>query len=681
MGVRTVTTWLAWGFFAAVAAAAGTGVGLWMECGLTFRLAVDSFLVTDVALAAVFAACGVPIAWRRPHNPVGWLLLCGGAAHAVTVMAVGLLALGLRDGWSESTLRALVTTALAAWPLGLRLFVPLALLLFPTGRLPGPAWRRVAWATGAVGALFWLWCATTPLPYAVGGPVGHLHVLSVPALEPHRYQIVLAGIFVPMLVDLTALMVRYRWGDDLLRRQLLWLMLAGLCAVPWWPLGMRAEALQVLIIAQPVAMAVAILRPQLLDIQWVVSRALLYLVLSLSVLGVYAGVVLFLDRVLRDTFHLGGAALVAVGVAIAFHPVRARLQRLIDRLLYGDRGDPVRALDRLGARLSTESGLDGLLLAVRDALRLPYAAFRLEGRAVAASGTERPGSLVIALPAPGTKEAELVVGTRRGQARLDAEDLRTLRALVVPLGVAVRATVLSAELQSSRERLVSAREEERRRLRRDLHDGLGPTLTGLAFTTDAARNLVRSDPDTAERLLDQLRGHATGAIDEIRRLVEGLRPPALDELGLVAALTRQAERLSHRVGGAPLAITIDAPGRLPPLPAAVEVAAYRIATEALTNAARHSRADHALVRLRIDHALRVDVTDNGGPSAVPWQPGVGLSTMAERAAELAGRCRSGPGPEGGVVSAVLPLRPGPREDAPVRPRDGRAAGPLDRQPP
>ncbi|GGV23863.1 sensor histidine kinase [Streptomyces spectabilis] len=651
-----MTTWLAWGFFAAVTTATGTGVALWIACGLGFQLAVDSFVVTDTTLSLVFAVCGVAVAWRRPRNPIGWLLLGGGAAHAGTVLSLGLLALGLHADWDPATLRVLVTLALAFWPLGLRLFVPLALLFFPTGSLPGPRWRPVAWGTAALGGLFWLWSVTTPEPYALGGPSGYLRDLSWPPLEPYRAQTDLLGIFVPMLIDLAALIVRYRWGDERLRRQMLWLMLAVLCAVPWWPLGMNAEALQVLITAQPIAMAVAILCPQVLDIQWVVSRALLYMTLSLGVLGVYTAVVLFLDRVLRETFHIGGAALVAIAVAIAFHPVRGVLQHGIDRLLYGDRSDPVRALNRLGARLTDETGLDGLLLAVRDALRVPYAAFHLEGRAVAASGTPPPGCAMVPLPAPGTKAAELVVGTRRGQARLDAEDLRTLQVLVVPLGVAVRATVLSEQLQSSRERLVSAREEERRRLRRDLHDGLGPTLTGLAFTADAARNLVRSDPATAELLLDQLRGHASGAIDEIRRLVEGLRPPALDELGLVAALARQAERLSHRVGGAPLAITIDAPGRLPQLPAAVEVAAYRIATEALTNAARHSRADHALVRVRVDDALRIEVTDNGGPSALPWQAGVGLSTMAERAAELAGWCRCRPGPEGGEVSAVLPLR-------------------------
>ncbi|MFF9897118.1 sensor histidine kinase [Streptomyces longispororuber] len=671
-----MTTWLAWGFFTAVAAATGTGVALWTACGLGFQLAVDSFVVTDTVLSLTLASCGVAVAWRRPHNPIGWLLLGGGAAHAGTVMALGFLALGLREGWSGTTLRVLVTLALAAWPLGLRLFVPLALLLFPTGALPSPRWRPVAWGTAGIGGLFWLWSVTTPRPYALGGPPGYLHVLSWPPLEPFRPQTDLLGIFVPLLIDLAALVVRYRWGDEALRRQVLWLMLAVLCAVPWWPLGMRAEALQVLITAQPIAIAVAILCPQLLDIQWVVSRALLYLALSLGVLGVYTSVVLFLDHVLRETFHIGGAALVAVAVAIAFHPVRGALQHGIDRLLYGDRGDPVRALTRIGARLTAETGLDGLLLTVRDALRLPYAAFCLEGRPVAASGTPPPGCVRVPLPAPGTRRAELVVGTRPGQARLGAEDLRALRVLVVPLGVAVRATVLSEELQSSRERLVSAREEERRRLRRDLHDGLGPTLTGLAFTADAARNLVRSDPDTAEELLAQLRGHASGAIDEIRRLVEGLRPPALDELGLVAALARQAERLSHRVGGAPLAITVDAPDRIPRLPAAVEVAAYRIATEALTNAARHSRADHALVRLRIDSAdddaddddaddaLRIEVTDNGGPSARPWQPGVGMSTMAERAAELAGWCRCRPGPEGGEVSAVLPLRSGGTSAAP-----------------
>ncbi|MGH4030487.1 sensor histidine kinase [Actinomycetota bacterium Odt1-20B] len=645
-----------WGAFAVVVGAVGMGAGLWVHCGLSYQLAVDSFLVTDIVLALVFAGCGVPVAWRRPGNPVGWLLLAGGAAHAGTVAALGLLALGLGEGWGEGVLRILVTAALACWPLGLRLFIPLALLLFPTGRLPGPGWRPVAWGTAAAGVLFWMWCVTTPHPYAVGGPVGLLHALSWPPLEPHRTQIDLAGIFVPMLVDLAALVLRYRSGDERLRRQLLWLMLAVLCALPWWPLGMSAAGLQVLVVTQPLAMAVGILRPELFDIEWVVSRALLYLALSLGVIGVYTGVVLFVDRVLLAGFHLGGAALVAVGVAVAFHPVRGVLQRLIDRLLYGDRGDPVRALDRLGARLRTEAGLDGLLLVVRDALRLPYAAFRLGGRAVAESGTAGSGCVVVPLPDPGTDRAELVVGTRRGQARLGAEDLRTLKVLVVPLAVAVRATVLSEELRASRERLVSAREEERRRLRRDLHDGLGPTLTGLAFTADAARNLVRAEPASAEHLLDQLRGHATGAIEEIRRLVEGLRPPALDESGLVVALTRQAERLSHRVAGAPLAITIDAPATLPRLPAAVEVAAYRIAAEALTNAARHSHADHALVRLRVDGTLRLDVTDNGGPPTAPWRPGVGLTTMAERAAELAGWCRAGPGPEGGRVSAELPLR-------------------------
>ncbi|MGA4843197.1 sensor histidine kinase [Streptomyces sp. G45] len=655
-----MTTWLAWGFFATTVAMITAGGALWAATDFGFQLAVDSFVLTDTVLALVFATSGAPVAWRRPGNPIGWLLLCGGAAHATTVLALGFLALGLHDGWGEGALRVVVTVALAGWPLGLRLFVPMALLLFPTGQLPGPRWRPVAWGTAGIGVVFWLWSVTTPHPYVVGGPSGYLRVLSWPPLEPYRPQTDLLGIFFPLLIDLAALVVRYRWGDERLRRQMLWLMLAVLCAVPWWPLGMNAEALQVFIVAQPLAIAVAILRPQVLDIQWVVSRALLYLALSLGVLGVYTAVVLFLDRVLRDTFHLGGAALVAVGVAIAFHPVRGRLQRIIDRLLYGDRGDPVRALDRLGARLSTEAGLDELLLTVRDALRLPYAALRLQGRAVAVSGIPPPGCTVVPLPAPGTRGAELVVGTRRGQARLSTEDLRALQILVVPLGVAVRATVLSEELRSSREHLVSAREEERRRLRRDLHDGLGPTLTGLAFTADAARNLVRADPGTAERLLDQLRGHASGAIDEIRRLVEGLRPPALDELGLVAALSRQAERLSHREGGAPLTITVDAPRSLPRLPAAVEVAAYRIATEALTNAARHSRADHALVRIRVDgdhDGLRIDVTDNGGPPAGPWRPGVGLSTMAERAAELAGWCHCGPGPDGGEVCAVLPLRP------------------------
>jgi two-component system, NarL family, sensor kinase len=233
-----------------------------------------------------------------------------------------------------------------------------------------------------------------------------------------------------------------------------------------------------------------------------------------------------------------------------------------------------------------------------------------------------------------------------------------LELLAGPLAVALHATALSAALQESRVSIVAAREEERRRLRRDLHDGLGPALTGIAFKADAARNALPADPSQASELLGALRADTTAAITDIRRLVYGLRPPALDDLGLIGSLRQQSDRLAQRPDGSSVTVCLNAPQSLPPLPAAVEVAAYRIITEAMTNAARHSGASRIDVRLVVadGDGLRIEVCDDGGGPGPGWQPGFGLTSMRERAAELGGTCQAGPDPEGGGrVIAALPL--------------------------
>jgi signal transduction histidine kinase len=205
------------------------------------------------------------------------------------------------------------------------------------------------------------------------------------------------------------------------------------------------------------------------------------------------------------------------------------------------------------------------------------------------------------------------------------------------------------ELQQARTHLVQAREEERRRLRRDLHDGLGPILTGVAFSTDAASNLVMTDPVAAVELIASSRSNVTLALQEIRRIVEDLRPPALDELGLTGAIQQHAQRLPQ------LDVTVT--GDLPEggLPAAVEVAAYRIATEALTNVARHSDAGRASVVVALNGRLAVTITDDGHRQE-PWVAGVGLGSMDTRAREVGGDLIAGPDPAGGGrVVAVLPV--------------------------
>ena len=227
--------------------------------------------------------------------------------------------------------------------------------------------------------------------------------------------------------------------------------------------------------------------------------------------------------------------------------------------------------------------------------------------------------------------------------------------MAVPIGVALRANALSEAVQVSRRAIVAGREEERRRLRRDLHDGLGPVLTGIAFQADAVVNLAATDPQQVRELGAEIRAAVGEAISDVRHLIYQLRPAALDELGLVEAVRRHAQRLDRRADGGPLSTRVTA-AELPTLPAAVEVTAYRIATEALTNVARHSTAAHAEVV--IDHAvgeLRLTICDDGAGAVGPWAPGVGLQSLRERAAELGGTFEAAPTSAGGRVSALLPV--------------------------
>jgi two-component system, NarL family, sensor kinase len=218
----------------------------------------------------------------------------------------------------------------------------------------------------------------------------------------------------------------------------------------------------------------------------------------------------------------------------------------------------------------------------------------------------------------------------------------------------VLAVPLPQELQRSRERLVAAREEERRRLRRDLHDGLGPILTAVTLKADAARSALDTAPNRADGLLAELRGDANQAIGDLRRVIYDLRPAALDELGLLGALGQQTDRFARQG----LSITLEAPPALPVLPAAVEVAAYRIVAEALTNVARHTHAHQVTITVAVDRALWLQVHDDGTTSTANgdgWRPGVGLVSMADRAAEVGGTLQAGPTPTGGRVQATLPL--------------------------
>ena len=609
---------------------------------------VDSYMLTNTAIGVGFAGCGGILAVQRPRNRIGWLLLGAGLAPLTTAAITPVGLYGITHDWPEWSLRVLVSGFFFAWPWGICMFLPLALQVFPTGRPVSPRWRWLFGLTAAAGMLFTIAMSTGPEPLAVAGRDirSYLVLPFYDSLGPLWFAANLAPLF-GLLGAIGALMVRYRRGDERLRRQLLWLVLAVIVAVglnlPRWLVGGGPILLLLAIPLVPAAITIAILRHQLLDIRLVLSRTVLYLLLTVAVVATYTGLLAVFDALLRGA---GAPVLATLLIALAFNPVRVWLQRGVDRLLYGSRSDPVRAVSRVGARLAADD-LAGVLDGTREALRLPFAALRRDGRELAAAG--RPSATLHTVPLVfhGARVGELIVGVRPGDRRLAAADLAVLDLLAAPLAAALHASTLAEEVQASRERIVAAREEERRRLHRDLHDGLGPALTGAGFKADAAHNLVADAPERAGTLLAELRRDIREAIDDVRRLVYGLRPPALDEFGLAGALRRHGEAL-------PLAVTIDAPATLPALPAAVEVAVYRIATEALTNAARHAQAGAAYVELAIDSAVRLSIVDDGTPDG-PWTPGVGLTSIRERAAELGGNCTAGPTPTGGRVVAVLPL--------------------------
>jgi two-component system, NarL family, sensor kinase len=358
---------------------------------------------------------------------------------------------------------------------------------------------------------------------------------------------------------------------------------------------------------------------------------------------------------------LGGSLLATAVIAVGFAPARDRLQRWVDRRLYGERHDPVQAMVRLGARLRDAPGgtsggdvLAGALQGVCEALRLPAASLRVAGVEVASFGRPGTASESIPLAHEGQHIGALLVGPRAGEQALGVADRQVLEVLAAPIAVALHAVLLSQELQRSRERLVAAREEERRRLRRDLHDGLGPILTAVTLKADAARSALDTAPDRTDALLAELRGDAKQAIGDLRRIIYDLRPAALDELGLLGALGEQVDRFARQG----LSISLHTPPALPVLPAAVEVAAYRIITEALTNITRHAHAHQVTITMAIDADLCLEIQDDGTTSTANgdgWRPGTGLQSMAERAAEVGGTLQAGPTPTGGRVQASMPL--------------------------
>ena len=420
----------------------------------------------------------------------------------------------------------------------------------------------------------------------------------------------------------------------------------------------------------PFTIGVAVLHYRLWDIDLLINRTLVYGLLTAGIIGLYLLVVIGLGTLFSALGNLLLSLLATGLIAVVFQPLRQRLQRAVNRLMFGERDDPYRVLSHLSSRLeatlTTDALLPTIVQAVAQALKLPSVAITYkqqgEDTLAASTGDARKREALVRVPLVCQSEqvGDLVLAARGPGDSLTPADLRLLHDLAPQIAVAVQAVRLTAELkhlttdlQQSRTRLVTAREEERRRLRRDLHDGLGPTLASLTFKIDAARNLLNQDSERADRLLEEVRQQTQGTLAQIRRLVYDLRPPALDELGLLSALREQIASYQHQG----LQILIEAPSCLPPLPAAVEVAAYRIAREALTNVVRHAEAEQCLLRLGLhDSVLTLQVSDDGKGIPDEHRIGVGLLAMQERAIELGGSCTITRGVSTGTtVRVTFPL--------------------------
>ncbi|WP_433787046.1 sensor histidine kinase [Actinomycetospora sp. CA-101289] len=674
-GARTVRPWLAAALAAlGVAEALITVVGV-LVTGLSFAAARDSFLISNATIGTVCALCGGLIAAYRPRNALGWLLLGVAVAQTATAAVTPWLARAIVAG-DPRAVTWTATVYSAAWPWAVGLFLPLALLVFPDGRLPGRArWLLVPVVANGVAQVLAFSADPYPLAPVAGFAPGQVapawSVLAIRGVDVGvPAAITNAVLAATYLAGVVTLVVRYRRGDERTRQQVLWPLLAAVVVVvviagtrAVWSVAAPGTGFPVIstlaVALVPVAITIAVLRYRLLDIRLLWSRAVTYLVLTAALVATYVAVVEVVTRLLGPADGLASSVAATVVVAAAFNPFRVRLQRRVDTLFYGDRSDPVRAVASVTEHLAT--GADrprDVLPAVCQALRLPWAALAVDGEPAGEAGARPALVEVFPLRHAGRTVGELRVGVRSGQARLDPSDRAVLELMALPIGVALHADTLSAAVQRSRQEIVAAREEERRRLRRDLHDGLASVLTGVAFQADTVVTLADADDRTRiAELGEDIRSGVTGALADVRRLINELHPSALHELGLVEAVRRHAQRLT-RGDPAPLAFALvqDADGEVGELPAAVEVAAYRILVEALTNVARHARATRAEVDIRCtDGELVVGVRDDGPGDGAGWTAGVGLASMRERAEELGGLLCAAPTPTGGRVEARLPL--------------------------
>jgi signal transduction histidine kinase len=684
--------------------------------GLSWNFLTTSDAVSNVADAAggiVYAALGALIV-RRTGNLVGWLMLAQGVSQAIMAGGSGYAVFGLEAypgalpapaavGVLAEDAFVVATTDLAA------LF-----LVFPTGRLPSPRWRPAAAAglalIGLMLAAFLVSTRQVALPAPGGISLTYPNPLAVRALKPVLSATRLGDlgglgvIFAVMLVlAVIAMVLRYRRGDQRLRLQMKWLALAGagvlICqvvAILAIAAGQQGQPLVdvsyaitpwLVLLGIPAAMAIAILRYRLLDIDLIISRALLFTLLSAGVTAVYAAIVLGLGTLAGSGSDPALTVAAAVVIALVFQPLRQRASRLANRLVYGERATPYQvlsdfaadmasqldlgeALDRMVSLLAGASGATRVEAWIRVGAELRPAAVWPAGSELSA-GRELDGDELDTSELAPSGDAGHMVAVRHGDELLGAISLTKppnepltspedslLRHLASQAALVMRNARLTAELRAtidelraSRRRLVEAQDAERRKIERNLHDGAQQQLIALAIQLNLLAEAA-DDADFVRQVVPDLKVQLSAALDDLRALARGIYPPLLADQGLVTALRAQANR-------SPLPVVLEA-GQVGRYSPDAESTVYFCALEALQNVAKHAQATRAVIRLAGNgDGLEFSISDDGAglPAAGP-RLGSGLQGMADRLAAHGGTLdiSSRPG-QGTTISGRLPLVP------------------------
>jgi len=603
----------------------------------TPRIGADSlFVVVDVSVALVYGTVAGVLLARRRH-PVSWLL-------ALAAIGGGMAAFG-----------GAYTGAVAVWGWPQLTWVEM--------------WFGWAWVPGTVGLFIvvpWLMRDRALGPWARAGVT--LGVVTTLALTVQRMVFpmsdprVLLGLVVVLgLVTAGAVAWRARYESAVRDRVALGWLTLGVAvmalsflpllwySIPPWTMAVLHLVCQVLFSG---AILVVVLRQQLWGIDLAVSRALVAGVLGVLLVAAYVLAVVGVQQAVGDAPTSQVAAAVVVVLAAPY--LRQWAGRRVGALVYGEALDPHRAVSAMGARFASDDEralLDVLVAQLASSMRLQSVTLTSGGATVASYGVPSSNALELPVVHRGQEIGVLVVTAPPGE-WLGARTVRAVEDLSDLVAAGLALTLALHEADAARERLTTARLQERKVIRRELHDGLGPWLAGLRLGMQGVRNAVRQDPDLAESLLDSLSAELDQRIADVRSLSHHLLPPAIEQLGLAAALQELAARWEQN--GMRVRLRCAS---LPPLEPPVAAAAYAIASEAVTNAAKHSEVDTCDLTVDVHQGtLRVLCVDHGAGISPGAREGVGLRAMAERALELGGEVVvDGDGPRGTRVSAELPL--------------------------